>query len=423
LSADHAPHVIDASGRHVLPGLVDPHVHLFDPGWPDWEDFPHGTRAAAAGGITTILEMPNSQPCVDSAENLRGRLAAVRGRAVVDFALFGGLGETNPGKAAEQAEAGAVAFKTFRARGPAGSSDAQGGIRAANAGVMLEQFQGSAATGLPHAIHAEYDPLCEHFMARAIANGWTRPEHHNLGRPELCEIVSAAETLALARAAGARLHFVHMSAPDAVHMAARARDDGQRVTLETCPQYLLFTSEDMKRFGVWGKCHPPLRAPESAARLWDFVNDGTIDVIGTDHSPFPESGKAPHADNVWKAMAGHHGLETMLPSLLTLAHRGRLSLERIVALASENPARIFGLYPRKGAIQVGADADLVFVDLDAERVLDARTFFTKARDADRWYGGATVRGVPTMTLVRGTPVYADGQILAEPGHGTFVRPA
>jgi dihydroorotase-like cyclic amidohydrolase len=287
---------------------------------------------------------------------------------------------------------------------------------------MLERLRESAATGRVHAVHAEHDALCEYFLAQARSRGWTRPEHHNLGRPELCEIVSTGETLALARDAGAYLHLVHMSAPEAVMTAARARESGQKVTLETCPQYLLFTSEDMKRFGPYGKVHPPLRSPESRDRMWEFVTNGTIDVVATDHSPFPVESKAPYYDDIWKATGGHHGLEGMLPALLTQVDAGRLRLERLVALMSENPARIFGLYPRKGALIPGADADLVLVDLLHEAVLRADKFFTKARAADRWFDGMKVKGMPVLTMVRGTVVYDRGRILAEPGYGRFLRP-
>jgi allantoinase len=422
IPADAGRRRIDAAGLFVLPGLIDVHVHLFDPGWPDWEDFPHGTRAAAAGGITTIFEMPVSVPPVDSGETFSARLRAVEGRAVVDFALYGGLGAANPGAAADMARAGAIGFKTFRARGMASRHGAQDGLRAPDPGTMLERLQESAATGLPHAVHAEHDALAEHFKARAVAAGWTRAEHHNQGRPELCEITSTVETLALARAARSRLHLVHMSAPDAVAAAARAREDGQAVTLETCPQYLLFSSEDMARFGPFGKVHPPLRSPESRERLWEYVNDGTIDVLATDHSPFPASDKASYADDIWRAAGGHPGLETMLPGLLTQVNAGRLTLERLVTLTSENPARIFGLHPRKGAVALGADADLVLVDLGKDSVLRPEHMFTKARAAERWFEGASVRGLPVMTLVRGIPAFDRGRILVDPGHGRFVHP-
>lgn len=417
-----AARTVDAEGLVILPGLIDVHVHLFDPGWPEWEDFPHGTMAAAAGGVTTIFEMPVSVPTVDSADVLTTRRQVLEHRAVVDFGLYGGLGETNAGAAAGMAAAGAIGFKSFRARGLAGARNTQTGIRVPDPGQMLDRFRESAATGLVHAVHAEHDALCEYFATQARSHGWTRPEHHNLGRPELCEIVSTAETLALAREARARLHLVHMSSDQTVTIAARARQDGQTVTIETCPQYLLFTSEDMRRFGPYGKVHPPLRSPESRERLWEFVTNGTVDVIATDHSPFPVESKAPYADDIWKATGGHHGLEGMLPALLTQVNAGRLRLERLVALTSENPARTFGLHPRKGSLTPGADADLVLVDLRRETVLRADTFFTKARAADRWFDGMHVTGIPVLTMVRGAVVYDRGRIVAEPGYGRFVSP-
>jgi allantoinase len=424
LAGVQAERSLDARGLTILPGLIDAHVHLYEPGYPDWEDFPSGTRAAAASGVTTILEMPNSEPPVDSSENLRRRREALQGRALVDFGLYGGLGESNPGAAAAMAEAGAVAFKTFRVQGPLGSPRArlERGVRAPDPGVMLERFRESGVVGSVHAVHAESDSLCRHFTAAMEARGWRRPEHHNLGRPELCEIVSVAETLALAREAGARLHLVHMSSPAAVEYASRARAGGQAVTVETCPQYLVLCAEDMARCGVYGKVHPPLRSAESRDRLWEALNAGKVDTIATDHAPYSLAEKEAHLDDIWKAPAGHPGLDTMLPVLLTQVHRGRLSLQKLVALTSENPARIFGLFPRKGAIRVGSDADLALIDPEAERQIRSEEFFTKSRATARWFEGDTVRGTCVTTVVRGTVVFDRGEITTEPGHGAFVRP-
>jgi allantoinase len=415
---------LDARGLHILPGLIDAHVHLREPGWPEHEDFVSGTQAAAAGGVTTILEMPTSVPMVDSASVFTERLKKLEGRALVDYGLYGGLGETNPGAAKGLAEVGAIAFKTIRSEAPRGSDEARlgGGVRAANPATMLERFRESAPTQLPHAVHVEDQVLCEHFAAQAKARGWIRPEYHNLGRPELCEIVATVETLALARDAKARLHLVHMSSPVAVQMAGRAKADGQEVTVETCPQYLILSSDDMRRLGPFGGVHPPLRTPESRDRLWDLVNAGIVDTIGTDHAPYSAADREKQWDNIWEGPRGSPGLETLLPVLLTQVNAGRLSLERLIALTGENPARIFGLYPQKGTILPGSQADLVLVDLDDKRTLRAEEFFTKSRASARMFDGMSVQGTPVYTVVRGVVVYDHGRIVAGPGHGRFVRP-
>ncbi|MBI4279043.1 MAG: dihydroorotase family protein [Armatimonadetes bacterium] len=424
IPADQAARRIDAGGLVILPGLIDAHTHLVDPGWPDWEDFPHGTRAAAAGGVTTVFEMPNSKPTVDSGENLLGRLRAVEHRAVVDFGLFGALGTTNGGAAPGLYEAGAIAFKTFRVNPLPGSEKAriEGGLRAPDPAVVLERFRESSAFPIPHAVHCEHNGLVDHFTARARAQGLVRAEHWNVGRPELCEIVSTAETLALARETKARLHIVHMTAPEAIVMANRAREAGQHVTIEICVQYLFYTEEDMARFDHYGKIAPPFRSKESRERLWELLGAGAVDIITTDHSPQAAADKAKSWADIFAAPAGHPGLETLLPALLTLVSAGRLSLEQVVALTGENPARIFGLYPRKGAILPGADADLVLVDMNRTQVLRRADFFTKGRDVDVWWDGMVVQGLPVTTLVRGAVVYDHGEIVRQPGHGRFVRP-
>jgi dihydropyrimidinase/allantoinase len=414
---------IDATGRHVLPGVIDTHVHLRDPGKVEREDWLTGTQAAAAAGITTILEMPIAIPPVHTAAILRARAAAVQPRSLVDFGLYAGAGDDNLDEIEPMAVAGAVAFKTFRTRAPKGREQEFTGICCPDAGRMLEVMERTARTGLLHVVHAEEQQVLDVTEARARATGRHDGRAHALARPEVAEAASVAQCIALAEAAGARLQIAHISAAIAVDLVARAKAAGVRVSAETCPHYLMFTDDALAQWGPYAKCNPPLRSQQTQDRLWEAVNAGIIDVIGTDHSPYLPREKAPFADNIWDATAGMPGLEEFVPLMLTAAHRGRLRLPQLVRLMSENPARLFGLWPRKGQLAAGADADVTIVDTTLERVHDHDTLYTKSRDTALIYDGMRLHGTPVATIVRGRVVMRDGKVSGQPGWGQWVKPA
>lgn len=417
-----ARETIVATGLHVLPGIIDTHVHLRDPGHPEREDWLTGTRAAAAGGITTVLEMPISVPPVYTAKILQERAAHVQPRSLVDFALYGGASADNLEDIEAMAEAGAVAFKTFRTRAPVGREAEFVGICCPDAGRMLEVMERTARTGRLHVVHAEEQQILDIAWARVRESGDLRGRAHARARPVVAEVASVAQGIALAQATGVRLQIAHMSTAAAARLVAQAKDAGLQVTAETCPHYLTFTEEALDEWGPFAKCDPPLRSRETQQGLWEAVRTGIVDVIGTDHAPFHLEEKAPFFDDILGARSGIIGLEQHLPVLLTAAADGKLSRPAMVRLVCENPARLFGLWPRKGRLAVGADADLTVVDLRAERVHDHRRLHSKARATARIYDGMRFRGLPVMTVVRGRIVMRDGEIVGQPGWGQWVRP-
>ncbi len=417
-----ARRTLDARGLTILPGLVDTHVHFRDPGFPEREDFDSGTAAAARGGVTTVLEMPLSDPPVSTGEVLERRRAAIAARARVDFALYGGLGHDNLEAAEGLARAGAVAFKTFRIA-PAPERAAEFvGLTAVDAGAMSAVLRAAARTGLPSAVHAEADAVVVRETARLRAAGRRDLAAHGEARPEWAETASVAETLALAGGLGARVQIVHVTSPAAARLVRQAKEGGVAVTAETCPQYLAFAASEVAALGVFAKVNPPIREAESREALWEFVRDGTIDVVGSDHCPFAHAEKTARGDDVLAALPGVAGIEAMLPLLLTEVARGRLPLAGLARLSSERAARIFGLWPAKGAVDLGADADLVLVDPTARWTLRAADFQTRGRSAARLFDGREVIGRPVATLVRGEVVMEEGKVVGPPGTGRFVRP-
>lgn len=418
--APSAQEVYDAGDHPVLPGIIDPHTHMRDPGHTHREDWTNGTQAAAAGGVTTVIEHPNSVPPVNSAANLRHKRAIAADKAVVDFALFGGAGEGSVDRMAEQAAEGVVAFKTFLWPYPDRSDEFEG-VYTVDDGVLYRVFEEAARLGVPSCVHAESYQLVRMFTDRVVGEGRQAPIDHEDCRPVLAEVEAVWRTMLMAGEVGARLNLLHISSGTAATAVKTWRQLGGRgVTVETCPTYLTLTKEWMREIGPYAKINPPLRAAEEQSLLWERVADGTVDTIGSDHGPHEFEAKERGWDDIVAAPAGAPGVETALPVMLTHVDAGRLSLTRLVELMSVRVAQLFGLYPRKGAIAVGADADFVVVDPARRRRVAAEDLHAKDPRTSRMFEGFETVGAPVLTVVRGRPVMRDGEVIGEPGYGQFV---
>jgi allantoinase len=413
--------VLDAAGQHVLPGVIDTHVHTRHPGVPAREDFLSGTSAAAAGGITTIFEMPISKRPTNSGPALRERAAALQSTAIVDYALYGGAGHENVDAIADQAAAGAIAFKTFLQPPPPTRLDEFTGLWCTDEVRLREVMRAVKATGLRHCFHCEHTATFEALQRQLEAAGRLSGRAHAESRPPGVEELSVAIVLALAEDLNARVQVVHCSSPRAARLARDARWRGVDATVETCPPYLFFTDEALDRLGPFAKCNPPLRGEREVRGLRQCLREGLIEVVGTDHSPFLAEDKAKGAENIFLAPPGLGGLEVLVPLMLTAVHHGWLTLSDVAALLSENAARLFGL-PEKGRLQPDADADLTIVDVGARWIYDSTTAITKSRDNMRIYDGVELHGRVTTTVVRGHVVFKDGTVTGQPGHGRFVSP-
>lgn len=417
-----AGEVIDASGRHVFPGLVDTHVHLRDPGHTEREDFTTGTMAAAAGGITTILEMPISTPTVNSAEVFRQRRAIVGPKAIVDYALYGAAGHDNLDEIDAMVAEGAVGFKTFLHAPQPGREHEFVGLFCIDEGLLRDLMFAVAKTGVPHTFHCENNAMLHALQSRLTASGRTDAMAHAEMRPTVVEDVSVATMLAIAAETGGRVQVVHMSSPRAAQLVKEAKARGVRVTGETCPHYLFLSEDELRVFGPYAKCNPVLRSNADREAFWAYVLDGTIDVIGSDHAPYVVEEKERGNDNIFRALAGFPGLEVQFPLMLSAYHDGRLTLNDIARLTAARAGDIFSL-PQKGRIAAGYDADLAIVDLNEAWNFDLHAAFSKAREIMKVYQGRALRGKVKTTIVRGRRVFDDGRIVAQPGFGQFVRPA
>ncbi len=420
--AVNARETIDAAGKLLLPGAIDIHFHCRAPAWPQRGDFSTETRAAAAGGVTTIFEMPVSKPCCATAEIFRQRRALADADAWVNFALYAAPGLLQRDEVQAMAAEGAIAYKIFMTSAPAGRDDEFEGLCLTAAPEQLAAMQLVAETGRVLVAHAEDNALLEHYMGQLRAAGRNDLQAHNESRPPHVEALAIASLLTLNAVAGVKLHIAHVSSRAALAVIRRHQAEGADVSGETCPNYLFFTEDDFLRVGAWARINPPIRGQADQDALWQALADGTLMAVTTDHSPFMVEEKERASTDIWSVPPGAPGVEELLPSMMDAALAGRLDVGEAVKLISTNGAKRFGIYPRKGVIAPGADADLVIYDPAASTTIHPDMLFTKARACDRLYEGMTFRGRVTRTLVNGATVFADGEIVGVRGSGRFVRP-
>lgn len=390
LRAPTGARVVDAGGLLVFPGLIDPHVHLREPGGEHKEDFTSGTCAALAGGFTTVLAMPNTQPPITDQETLARTLALAASKAVCDFGLFVGATADNGTEVAGLGEA--VGLKLYM-----GSST--GSLLVAGLAGQVAHFDRYPGV---IAVHAEDEEAVAHFAEQGAARGQRRPP--------LCAALAVARALVLADHFQRRLHVCHVTTGTELALIHDAKARGVPVTCEVTPHHLFLTATDEARLGPLGRMNPPLRPQEEVEALW--ANLDVVDNLATDHAPHTLEEK--HSPT---PPAGVPGLETALPLLLTAVHDGRLSLRKVARLTSAGPAAVYGL-PRKGHIATGYDADLTLVDPDAEWTIGERPLFTRCGWSP--FEGDKVKGRVERVFLRGQEVYAHGEILAQPGYGRAI---
>ncbi len=405
-----AREIIDASGKMVLPGAIDCHVHFRQPGYDHKEDWAHGTLAAAFGGVTTVIEMPNTDPPTDSVEHFLAKKEFAQRHAYVDFGLYGLISDRSYKNIEAMHQAGVVGFKSYL------SNSASSHVSMISDGSLLESFEILAGLGSRCVIHAENGSVIDNRTRRLMAAGRVDPRAHAESRPDVCAVEAVARCIIFAEWTGAQIHIAHEGVAAAIEFISEAKRRGVDVTVETCPQYLLLSVEDLARIGGLMRCNPPLRDPSNHERLWQALRSGEIDVLATDHAPHTPAEKLKR--DIWECQCGMLGVETAMSLMLTEVSRGRLTLSEYVKLSATNPAKLWRLYPRKGTLQVGSDADIAIVDLDRGRDIDQEKLHSKSKISP-WHG-RSVRGLPVCTMVRGRVIVRDDAVHGEPGWGAYV---
>lgn len=395
----------------VLPGCIDSHMHLWEPGLVADPDFRAGTLAAIAGGITTIIDHPLTIPEVTNIEIFQEKVKIGEQSSYSDFALHAGVAHDNFNELKKLWEAGCTAFKIFMCE--SGSK-----IAGLSSGELLAVFRIIGEFGGRVILHAEDQSMVEYNKIQLDNSQRIDYLAFSDWRPEIVEIEAIHRALLLIKGTGVKAVFAHTTVPDGVQMVQNAKMEGLDVIVETCPHNLYLTTEHLREKGPWVTYSPPVRKPETVERLWNQLAEGLITTMGSDHGPVDRNKKISGEQNIWKSQFGIPGTETMVPLMLNAVLENKISLERMVSILSLNPAQIYGLYPQKGVIQIGSDADFTIVDLNKTRTLEAEKMYTSCG----WipYEGWKIKGQVVSTIVRGNVVMDQGKVLGHPGFGKFI---
>jgi dihydroorotase len=401
--------VIEADGLHVLPGAIDVHTHVRDPGLTWKETWTSASQAAAVGGVTTIFDMPNTDPVVATPEAVRRKLESAAAQSCVDHGVYGVVIEDTLDRLRPMHAAGAVAFKlmlaTDNVRIPVPSD-----------GAVLEALETLAALGLRTTVHAENNPILRWREHRLRAAGRSDAAAHLEQHTDIAAVEATSRIALFAEWTGAKIHIAHESTRHSLPVIQAAKARGVDLTVETCPHYLLLSTEDGARVGANAlRVKPPVREPGHAGPLFDALRSGLIDILSTDHAPhLPEEKRRA---SIWDCAPGFPGVETSMPLMLREVNAGRLTLSQYVRMACAAPARAFGL-ARKGHLGVGADADIVLVDMARRGVVTTAGLHSLGNLTP--YEGFALHGMPVRTLVRGRTVALDGRPLPAAGWGRNV---
>ncbi len=404
----------DATGKYVIPGVIDGHVHFRDPGFEYKEDWRTGSTAAAIGGVTTVIDMPNTNPKTDTVEGVELKTRLGEEKSFVDFGIIGLLVQDSVPALKAVAEAGVCGYKSFL-------GETIGKIPAPDDGMMLEGFKEIAETGLRLGFHAENNEIMQHLIRKMKAEGRKDWQAHVDSRPALAECESIQRMSLFAKAIGTRIHIFHLSSSDGLDMIDKWRAEGVDITTETGAHYVFKKAEDMDRVHERLRMNPPVRWGHEGhgPALLTGLNEGRVNQIATDHSPHTAEEKL--TGDIWTAISGFPGVETSVRYFLTHGvNAGKMTMQQFVRATSEGPAKTWDLYPQKGALKVGSDGDLTIIDLTVEGVL--RDEDLHSRNHVTPFDGDAYKGAPVATILRGRIIMENGELTVDQSDGKLVRP-
>lgn len=401
-----AKKTIDAKGLHIFPGLIDTHVHINEPGEKaDWEGYETGTKSLAAGGVTTFFDMPlSSIPPTTTSKAYDIKDEYAKQKSLINYKLWGGLIPDNIEELEGLHRKGVVGFKAFMSETGIDEFPHVDDI------TFLKSMAEIARLDSVLAVHAESDVITKYLKEYLEANNKYSISDFCDSRPVLSEIEAVGRLISYAEVTGCKLHICHVSSGQVAKKIHEAKRKGIRITAETCPHYLSFTSDDLFKYGTILKCNPPLRDSFHNELLWESIFNGEVDTIASDHSPAPLYMKESETGNIFETWSGILGAQATLNLMVEEGYwKRKLPLERIVELTSTNPAKVFGLYPDKGKIEVGSDADFAIMNLNELYLLKEEDLFYRHRSKNP-YVGKQFRGKVTHTIVLGRIVFENGRI-------------
>lgn len=409
---DHeAEKIIDASDQYVMPGMIDTHVHICEPGRTEWEGFITGTKALAAGGTTCYADMPlNALPATIDRHTLQLKAEAAKGKNYIDYAFYGGLVPGNLERLEELSDEGVIAYKCFMSTCGTDNPDDFSNV---DDYTLFAGMKKIAELGQILSIHAENAQITDRLGEELTAQGRTAAADYVFSRPVLTEVEAVKRALYFGKETKCPIHFVHISTAEAVDEIMKARSAGQDVSLESCPHYFTISSEQLEKIGPAAKCSPPLRSIEDQEKLWKKLIEGKIDMLTSDHSPCPPEMKHSPSNNFFEVWGGITGCQNSVDLMFDEAVlKRKLPITHFARMISSNPAERFNI-PNKGEIAVSMDADIIFIDANRSYVVEEEGLYYRHKHSP--YIGRMINCRITKTLVRGKIVYdLDQGIVGKP---------
>lgn len=402
---------IDAKGNLVIPGIVDLHVHFRAPGFTHKEDFYTGSKAAAAGGVTTVLDEPNNKPVTSNLETLKAKIKLVEGTSFVDYLFNVAVFSDHLDEIDKVAKYGVKSFTFFDEIG-----DGSTGLN--NTGMLYESLMKVNQVDGLSLLNCRESDLVIHSMNKIKAERKNDLEDYNHHFPHVAESIGGAKRILLANKIGVKTHLREISTSETVDMIRKFKPYMNNITSEIRPDHLFLNIKNTSDLGSFAQQWTPIRTQHDNEALWNALNDGTVEIIASDHATHTIEEKKEGCDNIWDSPPGLPAIESMLPLLLTAVNVGRTNLNRIIESLCVNPSKRLGLFPQKGSISVGSDADLVIIDIKKKGIIQGADSFSK----NKWtpFEGWKTIGLPLTTIVGGVPVFNEGEIITEAGSGRFI---
>jgi dihydroorotase (multifunctional complex type) len=395
----------------VIPGLVDLHVHFREPGQAYKEDFETGTKAAAAGGVTTVVDEPNNKPVISSLEALKSKQKLVKNKAHVDYILNIALFADRLDEIEKSSKSGVKIFTFFDEldNKPTGMEDG---------GLLLDALKRIKKCDALAFLNCRESNIVKYSIKKLQQLGKNTLEDYMNHFPSVAESVGGAKRILMTHNVGVKTHLREVSTSETIAMIRRLKPYLSKTTAEVRPDHLFLNQENTRNLGPYAQQWTPIRSLKDQKVLWDAINEGLVEIIASDHATHTREEKERGWCNIWESPPGLPAIESMLPLLLTKVNEGKLNISKLIELTSINPAKVLGIYPKKGCIKVGSDADLVILDIAQEKVILGDEFKSKSK----WtpYEGWKIKGIPTTTIVNGKIVFRDGFIVSEPGNGKYL---
>ena len=414
--------IIDADKKIVIPGIIDIHFHVRAPSFPQRGTVQSETKAAAKGGITTLFEMPISNPCMSNAKVLNYRKKHFDENTYINFAMIPALGKFNDKNLNGLINSGAIAFKVFTIAPPIDRKSEFEGLCFTEEKNILKALMHAKKSNLTTIFHAEDQALLDHFEKKQKNFKKNNPAMHNAMRPDVVEASAIEKILRLNSIVKTKVHIAHVTSELSLEVISKFKNKGQSITAETCPHYLFKNEKDVIKSGPFGKINPPIRYQKDQKKLWLALKNKTLDIIASDHASFSFKEKIKGKKNFIKSPPGAPSGELMLPLMLKSVSEKKIKLEKVIELMCINPAKRFNIFPNKGLIKRGSDADIVILDMNKKWTVDRNTLVSKGKNCAHLYFGEKIKGKINKTIVNGNVVYDGKKFYKNKNMNNFVSP-